>query len=86
MPVASSDAHPLSGHNRRGRSFEELEDRLGFIRKVYGILFVQLLITVTICAIPVFYEPFKLWMQANIWSLFVSMGVMIVSLCVIMCS
>ncbi len=52
-----------------GRSFNEKAVRLAFIRKVYGILSVQLLITfgfICIFAIP---DSVRKWSQQNTWVL-----------------
>jgi len=63
-----------------------LEDRLGFVRKVYGILTAQLLITAFMCCIPAFHEPTRLWLKDNVWLLIVSFVVWIVTLCCVFCS
>ena len=64
-----------------------IDVRHGFIKKVYGILFVQLLIT---CAIA---SPFVLmdqsiiqpWVQANIWLLWVSLAVSFITMIIFAC-
>lgn len=38
--------------------------RLGFVRKVYGILSVQLLATVIICGLSTYYQSFAIWYLA----------------------
>jgi FtsH-binding integral membrane protein len=40
-------------------------DRLGFIKKVYGILAAQLLLTSSMCLLPVLNTSSRLFMQQN---------------------
>lgn len=46
--------------------------RLGFLRKVYGLLSIQLLITVVIAATFMTVEPLKAFVQENSWTLLLS--------------
>ncbi|XP_076241766.1 protein lifeguard 4-like isoform X1 [Calliopsis andreniformis] len=46
--------------------------RLGFLRKVYGLLSIQLLITVVIAATFMTFEPLKVFIQENSWTLLLS--------------
>ena len=39
----------------------DASDRMGFIKKVYGILFVMLAFTAGFTLVPVFFEDLKLW-------------------------
>jgi hypothetical protein len=61
----------------------KVEARVGFVRKVYGILSVQLLLTVLISA------PFAVqsteWVDSHAWVLYVSLAAMISCMCVMMC-
>merc|ERR1712194_350458 len=57
----------------------EQEVRAGFIRKVYGTLFVQLLITV-ILAVPL-QQMTQAQAHANFWVLIVSSCVLVVTMC-----
>jgi len=54
---------------------------MGFIRKVYGILFVQLLATTVVAAVFKSVGVIQTWVQQNAWmmwlSLFGSLGVLI---------
>lgn len=43
--------------------------RMGFLRKVYGLLSVQLLITIAVTATFMAIEPLKLFVQTNPWML-----------------
>jgi FtsH-binding integral membrane protein len=62
----------------------ELHLRLGFIRKVYGIISFQILITVILCALT-FNSDYKLFMYNNrglFWlSLIINIGLMIPLIC-----
>ncbi|XP_014788210.1 protein lifeguard 4 [Octopus bimaculoides] len=56
--------------------------RMGFLRKVYGILTAQLLVTTLTAAFFILHEPTKLFVQKNQWmlliALFATFGVMMV--------
>lgn len=62
-------------------SQSDVSIRMGFIRKVYGILFVQLLATTTVSGVFISVKPVQTWVQANPWmmwvSLFSTIGVLI---------
>jgi FtsH-binding integral membrane protein len=45
--------------------FSSLEDRKGFVKKVYGILSVQLLITVVFTLMPVLNKGAAIWMRTH---------------------
>ncbi|KAL5702201.1 Protein LIFEGUARD 4 [Ranunculus cassubicifolius] len=44
---------------------EDPQLRWGFIRKVYAILSVQLLLTVAVCALVYCYHPIKIWFKTS---------------------
>lgn len=44
-----------------------------FIRKVYAILTVQLLMTTALSAVSFFSAPFRTWIQSNQWMMWVSL-------------
>lgn len=46
-------------------TFSKMNPRIGFVRKVYGILSCQLLLTVLICLIPMYSNSFKNFMISN---------------------
>lgn len=78
--MASNESEPLIG----GRLKDAEKDiRMGFVRKVYGILSVQLLLTVAIAA------PFQTLsleaIQANVWILYVSTAVLLATMCSMCC-
>jgi FtsH-binding integral membrane protein len=56
------------------------------VRKVYGILCTQLLITLAMCCIPVYHEPTRLWLDKDKWILAIPFTLWIVSMCCIFCS
>jgi len=60
-----------------------LEIRQGFVRKVYGILTAQILLTVLIAA-PL-QQVSTQWLQDNIWLLYVSLGMTFVTICAMSC-
>ncbi|EMC91410.1 hypothetical protein BAUCODRAFT_152667 [Baudoinia panamericana UAMH 10762] len=47
--------------------------RMQFIRKVYAILTVQLLLTTALSAVSFFSTPYKNWIQTNQWMMWVSL-------------
>jgi len=60
----------------------ENEDRLGFIRKVYGILSAQLLFTAFLCVLPYLSESFRLFMIQYWWiALLLGIGGIVLSCC-----
>ena len=62
---------------------ENKDDRLGFIRKVYGILTAQLLLTTIFVLISVFAEGYQDFVLDNIWLFIVCIVLSIVVLCVL---
>jgi FtsH-binding integral membrane protein len=63
----------------------EKELRLGFIRKVLGILTAQLLFT-TLLVLIVYVSPgFQQFLNANIWILYLCLGFYIVCSCMLLC-
>lgn len=78
-----SDAE--AGSAGDGYSFDDQSIRRGFIRKVYSILTVQLLVSMAFIAIFVLHEPTKRFVQQNAWLVFVAMGVQIVTMLIIAC-
>jgi len=94
--VAGSSTEPLLGEDRARHSDDDIPDdfkygvsvsqsdiaiRMGFIRKVYGILFVQLLATTGVSVVFKSVPAVQTWVQANQWmmwvSLFSTIGVLI---------
>lgn len=86
QPPPSYQAEPLLGEARSeddnvpddfkfGGSVAEatLPIRMQFIRKVYAILTVQLLLTTALSAVSFFSQPYKNWIQSNQWAMWVSL-------------
>jgi len=76
------DQEPNSMEGELG-GFGEKAVRRGFIRKVYGILMCQLLLTGGIIALFTFYHPVKLYVYNNMWifwASFVATIVLVISL------
>eukprot|EP00126_Sphaerothecum_destruens_P004979 Sdes_comp18486_c0_seq1m8481 len=66
-------------------SFIEKSVRLAFIRKVYGILFVQLLLTFSVVAVFVQVEEIKSWVRGN-FAFFIGVWVgSLVTIIIIVC-
>merc|ERR1719456_30381 len=57
--------------------------RAGFIRKVYGILGVQMLLTMGIAA-PI-QQASKEWVASHVYLLYVSFGMLLCTMCVMIC-
>ncbi|RWS25813.1 lifeguard-like protein [Leptotrombidium deliense] len=74
-----------SGGDFAFSAFEEKSIRLGFIRKVYGILSVQLFISFAFVLIPVLSPDVRVYAQSNVWLLIlafvVSFGALITLAC-----
>ena len=60
-------------------------DRLGFIRKVYAILFMQLSVTVFITGLAVGIESFGEWLKSSLVFILVCVAVNITTLIVLVC-
>ena len=82
---------PYSPDNEAGefednmQAFGSKEVRMGFIRKVYSILSVQLIVTFGFVCIFVYSDGAKKFARENSAMVFVGFGVSIVSLLVLMC-
>jgi FtsH-binding integral membrane protein len=63
----------------------DVELRLGFVRKVYGILTVQLLITAGFCVLPYTSKGAQNFMVENNWLLWVCFAVAIALICALFC-
>ncbi|XP_011882383.1 PREDICTED: protein lifeguard 4-like [Vollenhovia emeryi] len=59
----------------------DIKIRMGFLRKVYGILSVQILMTVALASVFVISSTVKLYVQNNVWTMglafFLTMGILI---------
>jgi len=59
------------------------EVRMGFVRKVYGILTAQLLLTVAVAA-PIQRMPLE-WISQHVYLMYISMAVTIATICAMSC-
>ncbi|XP_065053901.1 protein lifeguard 1-like [Rhopilema esculentum] len=64
--VIITDSHPESFHENDMFSFDSKSVRLGFIRKVYAILALQMVVTIGFSCLFMFHEPTKLYVQNHI--------------------
>jgi protein lifeguard len=71
--------------NVDGYSFDDESIRKGFIRKVYSILSCQLLVSAAFITIFVFHEPTKLWVRHHPELMWVSIGVLFVTMIALSC-
>ncbi|KAL5009899.1 hypothetical protein ScPMuIL_012204 [Solemya velum] len=83
----NDSANEADGFNIGGEGFEFSEKtiRLGFIRKVYGILLCQLLVTMAIMAIFIYVDEVKEYSVANPWMWYVCLVLTIIILIVLSC-
>lgn len=75
------------GHAYSANDFSDKVIRQGFIRKVFGIVGVQLAITTAVCAL--FMTPslgVKAFMQANHWPIWTSMGGSFITMIAMVCN
>ena len=70
----------ISGYDKLNVSI-----RLGFIRKVYAILTVQLLISTFMCLLSMYSESFFKFQMQNFWFLIISMVVTLILPCLGLC-
>lgn len=79
------ETQPLTGGDQRSQYVKEAsrEARSGFVRKVYGILSTQLLLTTAIAAPICFLGP--VWAQQNAWVMYLSMAGLIITFCSMIC-
>jgi len=73
------------GERFEGFEFSDKKIRMAFIRKVYSILMVQLLITFGFVALFVYHEPLKLWTRANPGAFYGALAVTFVTMIAMAC-
>lgn len=66
-------------------AFSEKNVRLGFIRKVYGILLCQILVTILVMVMFMYIEPVKQYSMHNPWIWYTAFAVTFVTLIVLAC-
>ncbi|XP_046968526.1 protein lifeguard 1-like isoform X1 [Vanessa cardui] len=69
----------------KGFDFNEQSIRKSFIRKVYGILMCQLLVTLSFITLFVYHTPTKLWVQRNTYMFWIAFAVVLVTLIAMAC-
>lgn len=65
--------------------FEDKDVRMRFIRKVYGILAVQMLLTAAVCTWMIVHKPTQIYVLTHIWPVYTSIGLSIVLLIALLC-
>lgn len=65
--------------------FSDKTIRLGFIRKVYGILSIQLIVTFGAVLVGTTTKGAQPWLASNVWLMWVSLGVFIVAMITLAC-
>ncbi|XP_013395377.1 protein lifeguard 1 isoform X4 [Lingula anatina] len=71
--------------NTAGFEFGEQSIRMGFIRKVYGILMCQLAVTMIFIALFLYVEPIAHYAQANPWMFYLAIAITFVTLIALAC-
>lgn len=66
-------------------SFSDAAIRRGFIRKVYLTLMIQLLVTLGIICVFLYWEPLNEWTQEHYWFSYCMMGAVLVLILVLSC-
>jgi len=83
-PVANRESVPFAAGRDKSLVKEASHaDRKGFVRKVYGILCVQLSLTFVVAASLCKASP--QWLGSHIWLLYASQAVMLCALCAMCC-
>lgn len=65
--------------------FDDKSIRRGFMRKVFFIIFVQLLVVISLIAIFLFVDPARKFVQTHVWMYYVSYACFLVSYITIAC-
>ena len=85
-PIAQEDAF------KRGDApmaevlgFEDKDVRMRFIRKVYGILAVQMALTAAVCTFMIVHKPTQVYVLSHVWPVYTSIGLSFVLLLALMC-
>lgn len=82
-PIPETYAPLVDPEEQKCNNFADEVIRQGFVRKVYGILTAQLLVTVAVAA-PITFMG-NMWIAQNTWISYASLGMMVACLCVMMC-
>jgi len=81
---SDEDSRPLQD-GAGNFAFSEKSIRMAFIRKVYGILTVQLCVTIAIISMFFFWEDLKMYSRQNVWLFYVAMAITIVCIIALGC-
>ncbi|XP_036226119.2 protein lifeguard 1 isoform X1 [Bactrocera oleae] len=85
MYQAAYTDHNYDAEGAKSFSFDEESIRKGFIRKVYSILMVQLLITFGIITIFVYVDAVNDWVHKTSWIFWVALAVLVVTMLCLAC-
>ncbi|TNV76250.1 hypothetical protein FGO68_gene13632 [Halteria grandinella] len=84
MTIESEDLKTMQ-RMKRSRTFEESQDRMGFIRKVLGILTAQLVLTSLITFAPTYDATLRLWLREHPSLLWTCFALTLATQCCILC-
>jgi len=88
MPGASATAHYDMGEDGRPKhnvGFSEVSVRNGFIRKVFSLVFMMLLVVAGMVALFTFAEGPKMFVQRNPWMYWLSYGTFLATFITLVC-
>jgi len=85
MSGAQDDSLASQGDNAGLPGFSDKAIRRGFIRKVYGILLCQLVLTGAIIAVFMKVDPVRLYVRRNMWIFYAAMVATIVCIISMVC-
>jgi FtsH-binding integral membrane protein len=83
--TVEQDSFVNGGDGLYNNSFTDTRIRHNFVKKVYSIVTLQLLLTIAAIALIKFVDPVKLFFVQNYWILYVSMAGTIVVMLVLAC-
>ncbi|CAH0730018.1 unnamed protein product, partial [Brenthis ino] len=69
----------------KGFDFNEQSIRKSFIRKVYGILMCQLLVTMAFITLFVYHAPTRMWVQKNTYMFWIAFALVFICLIAMAC-
>ncbi|KAG5673824.1 hypothetical protein PVAND_003838 [Polypedilum vanderplanki] len=87
IPPQTNMNHPYQDPEDADKNFEFNDEsiRRGFIRKVYSILSVQLMVSLGFIAVFVFHDGTKLWVHQHPEMVWISLGVLLVTMIALAC-
>jgi len=84
-PLVQEEALQSNAPMAEVLGFEDKDTRMRFIRKVYGILAVQMLITGGVCTWMIVHKPTQQYVLTHSWPVYTSMALSIVLIIALMC-